>query len=309
MNLRKTYIFIMIFLICILLTTVFQSLVSKPINSKYKINNYNDKFIIFFDDFNDNIIDYLKWDEIYTDGSWEEINQRCEFQAYEPSSEGIDHLQGIESKIFNVFLNPVTPLIISCDFLTELGSTARAGRMYLEITDGENWIQAEYSKYRDETRYWDSNDESKTKISSQNEGNWKTEIQVFSDRYFITMDGKSSDVIYDEILNPDAPLKIRIVLLNSGITPFLYQHSGFDNVEVSFIQHEIVPVYLFGMIEDLNQHFDFYIIESINVKEFSLFPLSFYKYPSGEKLVLYGHHIGLLSNNRVIGGFNIVKEQ
>lgn len=296
-------IFIMIFLICILLTTAFQSIVSKPINSKYKINNYKDKFIIFSDDFDDNIIDYLKWDEIYTDGLWDEINQRCEFKVNESSSEGI------ESVSFNVFLNPVTPLIISCDFLTDLGGTTIEGNIYLEITNGENWIKAEYSKYRQETSFCDSNDKGITKISNQKEANFKTEIHVFSDRYIVNMDGKSSDVIYDQILNPDDRLKIRIVLINSDTNPYLYQHSGFDNVEVSFIQHEIVPVYLFGMIEDLNKHFDFYIIESINVIEFSLFPLSFYKYPSGEKLVLYGHHIGLLSNNRVIGGFNIVKEQ
>ena len=96
------------------------------------------------------------------------------------------------------------------------------------------------------------------------------------------MDGKSSNIIYDPILNPDKSLKIQIVIVNAGSTPGLYQYSGFDNVEVTFTEPNIVKAFLFGKIENHTSHYDFHTFKSINAKELNLLPFSIYSYPSGE---------------------------
>ena len=74
---------------------------NRDITSSASMKIPENRDIIFTDDFNDNIKDYSKWTEIYTEGIWEEINQRAEFQCYE-SGDSSNRYEGIESSEFIV---------------------------------------------------------------------------------------------------------------------------------------------------------------------------------------------------------------
>jgi hypothetical protein len=177
--------------------------------------------ILFIDDFNDNQKDIEKWTEIYTDGIWEEKNQRCEFQMYEP---GTGHWnEGIESYEFIVPLNSFSPLIIKWDIICDIASTNWAGGINLMVSDGANWLRAAYSRWTLSTFYRDSNDEAKNYLNKDKPyGTYSNEIQLFSDRYIVTMDTDTSGPIYDTLFKPGIPLTVRIYIGSGGEQPWLY---------------------------------------------------------------------------------------
>ena len=198
-------------------------------------NNLNGSFgkILFFDDFNDNIKDHGKWTEIYSEGTWEEMNQRAEFKLYEAGS-GSDY-EGIESKEFTISLSLNQELIISWDLTTNIGSTTSTGGIWFEVTDGTNWIKANYERWHDETRYRDSNDETYTILNSnKGDGSWNNEIKIFSDRYLVRMDADSSGPIYDTLFSSNATLNVRLYVISCADQPSLYFRSGYDNVYVYY---------------------------------------------------------------------------
>lgn len=187
--------------------------------------------IVFQDDFDDNSKDYNKWTEIYTDGTWEEKNRRVEFKVYEPGPGRSD--EGIESSEFSVSLSSSEPLVVSCDMITDIGSTNWVGRIRLEVTDGTNWIWIMYHRNRDILACRDSNDEKFTVFKSNKpDGSWDNELFICIDKYYVRMDSENSGWIYDSVFSSDATLKVRIYLQNSGSSPSLYMHSGFDNIMV-----------------------------------------------------------------------------
>jgi PKD repeat protein len=203
-------------------------------NENSKITNKNG--VVFFDDFDDNIKDYTKWTEMYTDGVWDETNQRCEFELYEPGK-GVK--EGITSSGFSVPLNTITPLIVSWDLIADIDSTNWAGGIELKITDGENWIKTLYSRWEKHTRFIDSNDPDWTMLdSSKPYGTWDNEIQIFSDRYIVRMDDYTSDFVYDSLFTSDDTLYVEIYLSSGGEQPQLYFRSGFDNIMVQFEDYE-----------------------------------------------------------------------
>jgi PKD repeat protein len=95
--------------------------------------------IIFYDDFNDNQKDFEKWTEIYTNGTWEEINQRTEFNISENNDEGARY-QGIESIAFNVDISKTKSIIIDAEIFSDIlhQGWQWIGRVNLKIYDGEN---------------------------------------------------------------------------------------------------------------------------------------------------------------------------
>ena len=189
--------------------------------------------ILFFDDFDDNEKNFAKWTEIYTDGVWTESNQRCEFMVWEPGYGGRNK-EGIQSTEFIAPFSADKPLVVTWDIITDIFSTNWAGKVFLEITDGTNWIWARFHRFQLATHFMDSNDATYTYLSTYKpDSSWSNEIQVFSDRYIVKMAGDSSGEIYDTIFTPDSPLRVCIYIICAGEKPWLFQRSGFDNVKVT----------------------------------------------------------------------------
>jgi hypothetical protein len=202
-------------------------------NSKNTVKSQPAGEVLFYDDFNDNEKDFTKWKEYYTDGFWTESNQRCEFMVWEPGYGGRNK-EGIESNEFIAPLSEDTPLVVKWDIITDIYSTNWAGKIFLEITDGVNWLWARFHRFQLATHFMDSNDETYTYLSTyKSNGYWSNEIQIFSDRYIVKMGGDSSGTIYDSLFTPNSPLRIHIYIICAGEKPWLFQRSGFDNVIVS----------------------------------------------------------------------------
>jgi hypothetical protein len=192
----------------------------------------SEETILFYDDFDDNEKNYTKWTEIYTDGAWTESNQRCEFMVWEPGY-GYRNKEGIESIEFDASYSQDNPLVITWDIITDIYSTNWAGKIFLKITDGTNWLWARFHRYQLATHFMDSNDDTHTYLSTYKpNGYYSNEIQIFSDRYIVKMDGDSSGEIYDSLFTPGTPLKVCIYIICAGEQPWLFQRSGFDNVKV-----------------------------------------------------------------------------
>lgn len=297
---------IKIIIIIVSIGSLFSPLIQASIGEdSFESCSLIDEDIIFFDDFNDNQKDLDKWTEVYSDGQWEEKNGICDLLVYEPANNDNNNYEGLESREIDVFLNPITPLTLSVDFITDLGSSAWAGVLCFEISDGPNWIRIEYSRYRKTSRFWDSNDDSRTDLSYQEDGTFNVMMQIYSDRYEISFDGESTGIIYDSVLRSDV-LKIRIYLRNSGTTPNLYQHSGFDNVVASFEQPNIKEVFLFGTISEFELIDGFISLETLSLKEVGFSPFYFNKYEIGETIFVEDEFRGSLSVNRVFGVFKVL---
>jgi hypothetical protein len=190
--------------------------------------------LLFEDDFDDNSIDYTKWSEIFDEGAWQETNQHMEFMAYEQN-----HYEGVESQLFNVSLSPDEGIIVSWDLISNISSNGAVGHIVLQITDGTNWIEAQYYRWTNDLRYWDSNDGDLILLNpDHSDGTWNNEIRIFSDRYFVRMDADSSDWIYDPIFSSGSSLRVNCILRVSGTTPSSYTRSGFDNVIVQSVGTE-----------------------------------------------------------------------
>ena len=83
---------------------------------------------IFYDDFNDNTKNTTLWTEVFTDGTWEERNQRVEFELIERSR----YLrEGIESIPFNVTFSSDKGLQVNWTIITSIGSNSRVGTVRL----------------------------------------------------------------------------------------------------------------------------------------------------------------------------------
>jgi len=262
--------------------------------------------IIFQDDFDDNSKDYSKWSEIYTDGEWEERNGRAEFKLNEPGY-GTAY-EGIESTEFSVLLNPITPLNISWDIITDVGSTGWAGRIYLEVTDGTNWIWAMYHRYRGAIMFMDSNDEEAKYINEYKpEGEWHNLIQIYSDRYVIQMGGDSTGEIKDGIFSPGAKLRIRLYIADSGSQPGLYMKCAFDNILVTFEKPEVPISLIFGKISNLTAYENEMVTFNADfVVAIPIFPPSFNMYHSGEKMfILEPKRTGVITLHYIFGLFKV----
>jgi hypothetical protein len=275
-----------------------------------EISNQISSTILFEDDFNDNEKDFTKWMEIYADGFWTESNQRCEFMVWEPGY-GYRNKEGIESTEFIVHLSKETPLVVSWDIITDIHSTNWAGKLFLEITDGVNWIWARFHRYQLATHFMDSNDATYSFLSTYKpNGYWSNEIQLFSDRYIVKMAGDSSGEIYDTIFTPDSSLRIRIYIICAGEQPQLFQRSGFDNVIVTNGNYKSEPeskkALIFGRIQNLIEDNNQVIFDALRIRVITVSPFSFNTYTDNEKVVSVGSKIGILTDSLAFGFFNIL---
>jgi hypothetical protein len=192
------------------------------------------KGVIFSDDFNDNIKDYSKWTEIFTNGTWDEMNTRTEFQLYENNHQG-ERFEGIQSSAFTVLLTTSASVIYSVDMISDIAHDYGqwVGNLFIEIQEDNNhWIQASYRRGTDDLRLQDSNDPELTIIGNRDEGTWSNVIQIFSDRYKVDMDTYSSGWVYDSVFSSNSPtLKVRIYIQLGGSYD-LFWRAGFDNIMV-----------------------------------------------------------------------------
>jgi hypothetical protein len=202
---------------------------------------------LFSDNFDDNTKNFSKWTEIYTDGTWEEINQRAEFQCYE-SGDGSNRYEGIESSAFTVSLSPTESVNINWDVITKIaGTISSVGQPKVSVTDGTHWIEASYDRWNDKTKYRDSTyppGEIWTILETgKGDGSWSNEIEIFSDRYYVTMDSVGSGPVYHTIFSSNPTLKVQIFIAIGGSNSLLYLRSGFDNVIVQGSDLDNQPPY------------------------------------------------------------------
>jgi hypothetical protein len=263
-----------------------------------------DEIILFQDDFNDNQKDLVKWTHIFTNGTWEEKNQRCEFQLYEPG--GKQWEEGVESYEFVVPLNPITPLRINWNIICDIASSNWAGAILLRITDGTNWIMAKYHRYQLATQFKDSNDVSFTYLNQNKPyGTYSNELQLYSDRYVVTMDTDTSGPVYDSLFKPGVPLKIQIYIACSGEQPWLYFRSGFDNVKVTFEEPPTKKALVIGRITNPIMGDYFTLFDAVRTRVIKFIPFSFNTYTSGETIITFGSKFGILTDSFALALFNI----
>jgi hypothetical protein len=184
--------------------------------------------ILIEDDFNDNIINYSKWHELYAAGTWEETNQRCEFSVMEGGAH--TNYEGINSTQINVQLTNHSPLIASCDFITNIGSSSNVGHLWFILKDEEDYIKLSYLRWKNEVQYDDGINE--TVLCSRGDGTYNAGMIVYLDRYKVWFDSVESEWIYNSVFSEDVSLEIHILLKNAGTSPSLTQRSAFDNVIV-----------------------------------------------------------------------------
>jgi hypothetical protein len=187
--------------------------------------------ILFFDDFDDNSKNYSKWTEIFQNGTWDEMNQRAEFQVLE-SIPHWEKEEGIKSSPFSVSISSIQSVRFNCTMISNIESTSWVGYLYFEITDGTNWIRGEYRIGRDSLQFQDSNDGNITILGTRGDGSWPNTIDVYSDKYRVIMDSYDSGWIYDSLFSSNPTLNVNIYVSNGGTSPPYYQRSGFDDIMV-----------------------------------------------------------------------------
>jgi len=191
---------------------------------------------IFFDNFNNYIKDHSKWTEIYTDGTWKEINQRVEFKCYE-SGDSSNRYEGIQSSAFTVSLSSTESVIINWDVITKIaGTTSSVGQPRVRVTDGNNWIETTYERFYDRTKYRDSTypqGEIWTILETgKGDGSWSNNIEIFSNRYSVTMDNVGSGPVDKTLFSSNPTFKVQIFIVIGGSHSLFPLRSGFDNVIV-----------------------------------------------------------------------------
>ena len=194
---------------------------------------------IFYDDFNDNTKNTTLWTEVFTDGTWEERNQRVEFELIERSR----YLrEGIESIPFNVTFSSDKGLQVNWTIITSIGSNSRVGTVRLRVIDssGDSWIDAYYWRWRDSFRYRDSVDNKDLIIEDDvPDGIWNNTLIIYGDRYRLIMGEADTGWINKTIFPEHAQVKVQIFITNAGSTPGLVQRSAFDDIVVSLIEEKV----------------------------------------------------------------------
>lgn len=215
------------------------------IDKNSRISKINRGGIIFFDDFNDNIKDYDKWTEKWSQGTWWERNERTEFQLYEGDGQ---KYEGIQSSAFTVSLSPDVSVKLTCDMITDIAHYEDwqwVGNVAIRITDPEQskWIEARYNRNKDKTIFRDSNDTGWTELETdKDDGTWSNSIEIFSDRYLVEMDNVNSGPVYDVLFSSNPTLSIELYIELGGSYPDFWWRAGFDNVYVYGNNPPLVPI-------------------------------------------------------------------
>jgi len=191
--------------------------------------------VLFFDDFNDNDIDYSSWLKYCGDGNcnWWERNQRVELQIYERES---TPCCGIISKGINCKIDSANSVIIDVDMITDIDHSIgqNAGKIIIKVTDGTNYVAASYRRDGNIISYWDSKGTSETFIKgNQEDGIWGNTIEIHGNQYNVTMNGEYSGWKDKQIFFGDCTtIQVALYLECDGGSSGYYWIAGFDNVSV-----------------------------------------------------------------------------
>jgi len=234
----------------------------KDLAKENQKSNSGERNIIFSDDFDDNVKDLTKWTETFTSGDWWERNQRTEFQLIENEDHG-EQYEGTESSSFTVILSSNQSLVISADMISDIGHEGSqwVGYVWMDVTDGINFIRIGYSRGHDHLFFYDSTNQSEIYLThAQPDGTWSNEIQIFSDKYSVKMNNYFSGLVNRVIFDPNPTLKVRMYMQLGGSFDYWWQ-AGFDNIIVQGAQSPLTisiiypePNQWIGGIVDISGH-------------------------------------------------------
>lgn len=197
-------------------------------NSEYNSETID---ILFSDDFNDNSKDYSKWTEFYSDGEWNEINNRLEFKTNEGNP--TNH-EGIKSKDINAIVSTEAYLEISCKMITYISHYGGyVGQIWSQVIQGSDYIGVYYARNPNEVRIVDTKGTSKVLFySDETSTPWDVQYTIFSDRYKVVVNGYDSGWIEKSIIAGNNNFNLIFYLYCNGDYPSFWYKAGFDDILV-----------------------------------------------------------------------------
>lgn len=190
--------------------------------------------ILFSDDFNDNQKDFNKWNEIYSNGTWEETNGRAEFKLIESGGTGV-RSEGIQSKAIVAAIGGDEPwdnkVKVTWTMYPTIDATSSEGKIVMKITDGRNYIIMEYDRAGGVARFYDSLGNEEVFVGGDEP--WENKLEIIGDRYFVTMNDWEATVYASIFPDRSITLKIQLFIELGGSTRTKYLRSGFDDIIVS----------------------------------------------------------------------------
>jgi len=227
-------------IILLFVGTSITSTISGNFGHKGEISETRD--IIFSDDFNDNQKDYNKWNEIYSNGTWEETNGRTEFKLIE-SGEIRVRSEGIQSKSVVAAIGGDEPwdnrVKLTWTMYPKIDATSSEGKIAMKITDGRNYIVMEYDRIGGIVKSYDSlgNEE----VFGGDEP-WDNKLEISGDRYFVTMNDWEATVYASIFTDRSITLNIQLFMELDGSTRDKYLRSGFDDIIMSQLTGNQPPI-------------------------------------------------------------------
>ncbi len=262
--------------------------------------NLLEETILFHDDFDDNTKDYDKWTENWTDGIWDEVNQRVEFQCNEHIP---TYIEGIESKLLFADISTDTPLEVTGEMISHLSHYGGyVGKLILKIVDDSgNYILLMYRRSQDSLEVTDSQGSKKILFYlGETSTPWELNITIFSNRYRAIVHGYDSGWIENSIFSGGTILRVQLIMNINGDYPSFWWRAGFDNIVVRGEVFEPKTSILIGKLDNLNTVGDFITFNAVNIRCIQFGPFSFIRYSSGEKLKLSTDYFGILNPKFVL---------
>jgi hypothetical protein len=199
--------------------------------------------ILFSDDFNDNQKDYNKWNEIYSNGTWEETNGRAEFKLIESGGTGV-RSEGIQSKSVVAAIGGDEPwdnrVKLTWTMYPKIDATSPEGKIAMKITDGRNYIVMEYDRIGGIVKSYDSLGNEEVCIGGDEP--WDNKLEICGDRYFITMNDWEATVYASIFTDRSITLNIELFMELGGSTRDKYLRSGFDDIIMSQLTGNQPPI-------------------------------------------------------------------
>jgi len=161
-------------------------------------------------------------------GFLQEINKRLEISVNYAGYNKPCNVYGLESIEFDVSFSSDNSLIIDWDTISNIDNS-RYGSICMVVTDGSNWIHAEYYKNNDDLQFKDSNDNGWTYLNkNKKDGTWSNQMEIFKNKYNVNMANFNSGWINDSLFSENTNLKIKIFVKTCYIDP----KGAFDNVSI-----------------------------------------------------------------------------
>jgi hypothetical protein len=228
-------------IILLFVGTSMTSTISGNIGYKGEISETRD--IIFSDDFNDNQKDYNKWNEIYSNGTWEETNGRTEFKLIESGGTGV-RSEGIQSKSVVAAIGGDEPwdnrVKLTWTMYPKIDATSSEGKIAMKITDGRNYIVMEYDRIGGIVKSYDSLGNEEVCIGGDEP--WDNKLEISGDRYFVTMNDWEATVYASIFTDRSIMLNIQLFMELGGSTRDKYLRSGFDDIIMSQLTGNQPPI-------------------------------------------------------------------